>query len=120
MPFGLSNAPATFQSLMNDIFRPLLQRFVLVFFDNILVYSGSWTAHLVFGILREHSRMVNPKKCLMDRTSVEYFGHIVSFEGVRMDPVKISAALRWPTPTSLKGVHGFVGLTGYYRHLIRD
>ncbi|XP_042016199.1 uncharacterized protein LOC121764209 [Salvia splendens] len=125
MPFGLTNAPATFQSLMNDIFRPALQKFVLVFFDDILVYNASWAAHLrhlrqVFEALNTHSLIVNSMKCLIGRTSVEYLGHIVSFEGVQMDPAKISAILRWPSPTSLKGVRGFLGLTGYYRRLIKD
>lgn len=112
MPFGLTNAPAKFQSLMNDIFRPFLRRFVLVFFDDILVYSMSWAAHMehlrqVFGVFHTHSLVVNPKKCLLGRTSVEYLGHIVSFEGVLMDTAKISYVLRWPTRFLLKGFAAF-------------
>ncbi|XP_042031797.1 uncharacterized protein K02A2.6-like [Salvia splendens] len=125
MPFGLTNAPATFQSLMNDIFRPALRKFVLVFFDDILVYSTSWDDHVrhlrrVFKVLNAHALVINAKKCLLGRSSVEYLGHIVSFDGVRMDPAKISAVLRWPTPTSLKSIRGFLGLTGYYRRFIKD
>ena len=125
MPFGLNNTPATFQSLMNDIFRPLQRRHALVFFDDILVYSKTWEAHIshlrqVFQLLQTHSLVVNPKKCLLGRNEVEYLGHIVSAASVHMDPSKISAVVRWPTPTSLKGVRGFLGLTGYYRRFIRN
>ncbi|XP_041999963.1 uncharacterized protein LOC121749458 [Salvia splendens] len=125
MPFGLTNAPATFQSLMNDIFRLALRKFVLVFFDDILVYSATWADHMrhlrqVFEALNAHALVVNAKKCLLGRASVEYLGHIMSFEGVKMDPAKVSAVLRWPTPTSLKSIRGFLGLTGYYRRFIKD
>ena len=116
---------ATFQGLMNDIFRPFLRRHILVFFDNILVYSNSWVAHLwhleqVFQALQAHSLVVNLKKCVLGRTEVEYHDHIVSFAGVNMDPVKVSAVLSWPTPSTLKGIRGFLGLTGYYRRFIKD
>ncbi|XP_042065373.1 uncharacterized protein LOC121808874 [Salvia splendens] len=84
MPFGLTNAPATFQSLMNDIFRPALCKFVLVFFDDILVYNTTWADHMrhlrrVFEALHAHALVVNSKKCLLGRDSVEYLGLIVSF-----------------------------------------
>ena len=110
---------------MNDIFRPFLRRHILVFFDNILVYSNSWVAHLwhleqVFQALQAHSLVVNLKKCVLGRTEVEYHDHIVSFAGVNMDPVKVSAVLSWPTPSTLKGIRGFLGLTGYYRRFIKD
>lgn len=83
MPFGLTNAPSTFQSLMNDIFRLYLHKFVLVFFDDILVYSSSWSKHLdhflkVLRILQAHSLVINPKKCFLSRQDVEYLGQ--SFE----------------------------------------
>ena len=103
MPFGLTNALATFQSLMNDLFRLALRKFVLVFFDDILVYSATWADHMrhlrrVFKTLHGHALVVNAKKCLLGRDNVEYLGHIMSFEGVKMDPAKISAVLRWSTP----------------------
>ncbi|MFS7888928.1 putative nucleotidyltransferase, Ribonuclease H [Helianthus anomalus] len=125
MPFGLMNAPATFQAIMNDIFRPLLRRKVVIFFDDILVYSPSWESHLddlqlVFKILLQHHFMVNSSKCSIGQTSVDYLGHIIDGKGVSMDPKKIEAVLNWPVPTTLKGLRGFLGLTGYYRKFIKN
>lgn len=125
MSFGLTNAPSTFQSLMNDIFRHFLRKFVLVFFDDILIYSRSWSEHLqhlrqTFQVLYNHSLVINPKKCLLGRQTVEYLGHVVSGSGVHMDPSKVSAVRQWPTPKSVRGLRGFLGLTGYYRRFIRD
>lgn len=110
---------------MNDVFRPLLWKFVLVFFDDILIYGASWENHIrhlhqVFSVLEAHSLVVNPKKCMMGESQVDYLGHIMSNGGVQMDPSKVSAVLKWPTPTSLKGLHGFMGLTGYYCRFIRN
>lgn len=124
MPLGLTNAPAMFQSLMNDIFRPYLRKFILVFFDYILIYSGTWEEHLehlrqVFQLLSEHKLVINPKKCLMGQASVEYLRHVVSADGVRMDPAKVEVVLKWPTPKNVRGVRGFLALTGYYRRFIK-
>nr|XP_027187857.1 uncharacterized protein LOC113785482 [Cicer arietinum] len=125
MPFGLMNAPSTFQALMNDIFKNLLRKYVLVFFDVILVYIPSLEDHFhhvssVLDILQQQGLVANRKKYSFAEPSVEYLGHIISSEGVAMDPAKVLNVLQWPTPKNVKGVRGFLGLTGYYRKFIKD
>ncbi|KOM30936.1 hypothetical protein LR48_Vigan01g049100 [Vigna angularis] len=125
MPFGLTNAPATFQSTMNHLFKPYLRKFVLVFFDDILVYSRTWEEHLehVGRVLETLSRdkwVANRKKCEFGQTHVKYLGHIISQRGVEMDDEKIKAVVDWERPKSVKSLRGFLGLSGYYRRFIRD
>ncbi|XP_071913952.1 uncharacterized protein [Coffea arabica] len=124
MPFGLTNAPSTFQSLMNDIFRPFLRKFLLVFFDDILIYSKSGEEHIqhlttVFETLLKHQLKVKKNKCSFAADKIEYLGHVISAEGVSADPQKLVSIQQWPTPVTIKELRGFLGLTGYYRRFIK-
>jgi hypothetical protein len=117
MAFGLCNAPATFQALMNDVLRPFLCHFVLVFFDDILIYSKTWADHLhhlrtVLDELRRHQLFVKRNKCSFGASSVAYLGHVISTAGVAMDPAKVQAIHDWLAPRSAWAVWGFLGLTG--------
>jgi hypothetical protein len=117
MPFGLTNASVTFQALMNDILLSFLCRFVLVFFDDILIFSSSWSDHLrhvrtVFRTLQDHRLFLKRSKCEFGLTAVAYLGHVISGEGVAMDRQKVQAILDWPRPRSPRAVRGFLGLAG--------
>jgi len=125
MPFGLTNAPATFQSLMNSVFATVLRKFVLVFFDDILIYSPDWPAHLqhlriALSILSHDSLVVKLSKCSFGQQWVDYLGHIISSDGVWVDDTKIAAIKEWPVPVSVKNLRAFLGLASYYRKFIKN
>ena len=123
MAFGLTNAPAMFQALMNDVLRPYLRRFVLVFFDDILIYSSSWSDHLrhvklVLEAMRTHQLFLKRSKCSFGEETMAYLGHVISAAGVAMDSDKALAVVDWPVPRTIRAVRGFLELAGYYRKFI--
>jgi hypothetical protein len=124
MPFGLSNAPSTFMRVMNQILKPFIDKFVVVYFDDILVFSRSLKEHLnhlrqVFQTLRFESFFVNLKKCSFAQSQVVFLGFIVSAKGVAADPEKVRAILDWPSPNNIHDVRSFHGLASFYRRFVK-
>src|SRR3954465_1674701 len=123
MPFGLTNAPAYFMNMMNKVFMEFLEKFVVVFIDDILIYSKRKEEHgghlcLILEKLREHKLYAKFSKCEFWLNEVGFLGHIVSGDGVAVDPTKVSAVTEWESPKSVKEVRSFLGLAGYYRRFI--
>jgi len=123
MPFGLTNAPTMFMDLMNRVFRPYLDQYVVVFIDDILVYSNSRLEdeqHLsvVLQTLRDNRLYAKLDKCEFLLKEVVFLGHVISAEGIFVDPRKVEAVLRWERPTNVTEIRSFLGLAGYYRRFI--
>ena len=125
MSFGLTNAPAYFMYLMNSVFMPELDKFVVVFIDDILIYSENETDHeehlrIVLSRLREHKLYAKFSKCEFWMSKVPFLGHILSRDGISVDPSKVQEVMDWKAPTSVHEVRSFLGLAGYYRRFILD
>ncbi|SNX83759.1 uncharacterized protein MEPE_02467 [Melanopsichium pennsylvanicum] len=124
MPFGLCNAPATFQRLMNHVLSDLLDVSVIVYLDDILVFSDNEADHhhhvcQVLDRLRKHQLYCAPDKCEFHTDSVEFLGYLVSPDGLSMDPTKVSTVLEWPPPQSIRQIQVFLGFANFYRRFIR-
>ncbi|KAJ9565014.1 LOW QUALITY PROTEIN: hypothetical protein OSB04_000980 [Centaurea solstitialis] len=125
MPFGLTNAPAAFMDLMNRVCRPMLDRSVIVFIDDILIYSKSKEEHVehlreVLEVLRKEKLYAKFSKCDFWLQEVQFLGHLVNREGIKVDPAKVEAVMKWETPKTPTEVRSFLGLAGYYRRFIQD
>ena len=125
MPFGLTNAPSTFMRLMNHILREFIGKFVVVYFDDILIYSTSLDLHIdhlksVLTVLREEQLYANLEKCIFCTNHVVFLGFVVSSKGVQVDEEKVRAIQEWPTPKSVTEVRSFHGLASFYRRFVKD
>lgn len=126
MFFGLTNSPATFQMMMNSIFRNLiLEGKVIVYLDNILIFTNDLDDHRritrqVLEILREHNLTCKPEKCEFKKSEVEYLGHIISHNSVRIDPAKVAGITDWPTPKNKRELQQFLGFANFYRRFVKD
>ena len=125
MPFGLCNAPSTFQRLMEFLLTGLQWSICLIYLDDVIIFSKNFDDHLrrmeeVFGRLREAGLKLKPQKCRFLQKEVTYSGHVVSENGVSTDPSKVSKILDWPIPRNISELRSFLGLASYYRRFIKD
>ena len=125
MPFGASNAPATFQRLMENSMGYLNLSLCVVYLDDIIVFGKTQEEHLqrlaaVFEKLRQAKLKLKPSKCNFFRTKISYLGHLVSKEGIHTDPSKIEAVKNWEKPENLNDIRSFLGFVGYYRKFIKN
>ena len=125
MSFGLTNVPAFFMYLMNSIFMSELDKFVVVFIDDILVYSKTEAEHeehlcIVLSRLREHKLYAKFSKCAFWLNKITFLGHVLSADGIEVDPKKVQEVLDWKVPKTVTEVRSFLGLAGYYLRFIKD
>ena len=125
MPFGATNAPATFQRLMHDCLGDLNMNWCIVYLDDIIIFSDTKEEHLkrleaVFQKLSAAGLKLKPSKCFFFREEIEYLGHVVSGKGIFTNPKKVEAVAEWPTPKTVYDVRSFLGFVGYYRRFIKD
>ncbi|KAL3534954.1 hypothetical protein ACH5RR_003415 [Cinchona calisaya] len=125
MPFGLTNASATFCTLMNKVLREFLDKFVVVYLDDIVIYSRTLEEHIqylrkVFRVLKENQLFVKKEKCAFAEQEVPFLGHIVGEGQIRIDVSKIQAIVEWKPPTKVTELRSFLGLTNYYRKFVRS
>jgi hypothetical protein len=123
VPFGLTNAPTVFMSLMNNVFQKYLDRFVQVFLDDILIYSKNEREHeehlrIMLSFLRENKLYGKLSKCFFFQKEIHYLGHIISGKGIFVDPEKVKAIMEWLVPKNAHEVRSFMGLAGYYRRFV--
>ncbi len=125
MAFGLANSPSVFQSFVNDIFRDMLDRWVVVYIDDILIYSNSFDEHIhhvrsVLQRLTQYQLYAKAEKCEFHQTKTSFLGYVISQEGVAMDDNKVRAVVDWPQPHTVKELQRFLGFANFYRRFIKN
>ncbi|KAI2645678.1 Transposon Tf2-6 polyprotein [Labeo rohita] len=125
MPYGLVNAPSVFQNFMHEIFRDYLHQFMIIYIDDILIYSNNLSEHhqqvtKVLQRLREHNLYLKAEKCTFHQSSVQFLGYFIDHTGVKMDESKVEAIVNWPTPTTVKSLQKFLGFSNFYRRFINN
>ncbi len=124
MPYELANSPSVFQGFMNEVFRQFLHQFVIVYIDDILIYSRNQAEHRhhveqVLQKLREHHLYLKLEKCEFHRHTIQFFGYVISPQGVQMDNNKLQAIRDWPIPSTVKELQRFLGFANFHRRFIR-
>ncbi|KAL0155832.1 hypothetical protein M9458_050095, partial [Cirrhinus mrigala] len=124
MPFGLANSPSYFQAFVNEVFRDMLNRWVIVYIDDILIYSSSYSEHVqhvraVLLRLIQHQLYAKEEKCEFHQERIAFLGYVISPEGIAMDESKVNAVRSWPRPSTLKELQRFLGFANFYRRFIR-
>ena len=125
MPFGLTNAPATFQRLMDSLFSGLIGKSVVVYLDDLNIYSKTFEEHLkhlqeVFDILYNAGLKLKPQKCAFAQKNLKFLGYVVGEHGISTDPAKIEVVKTFPVPKNLRQLRGFLGLASYYRRFVNE